>query len=138
MGIEDDLRSRIGELEAENEKLREEGHLTEAEIIEILDGNAAFLDKRHAEIDAIEQRAEQAEAKLRELAEAAAWRAECLEAVDYCLKQRNACIYINNTSESFWERWSRSFWHSTKLFEQAEADYQAALKAAIGDLYENN
>jgi len=89
MADEEVIKARIRELEAENEKLREEGHLTEAEIIEILDGNAAFLDKRHAEIDAIEHRAdrlavvadalasereelkaraERAEAKLRDLA----------------------------------------------------------------------
>ena len=89
------------------------------------------------ECEELKARAERAEAKLRNLAETAAWRAECLEAVDYCLKQRNTCIYINNTSKSFWERWNRSYRHSTKLFEQAEADYRAALKAALGEQHEN-
>jgi len=150
MGIEDDLRSRIGELEAENEKLREEGHLTEAEIIEILDGNAAFLDKRHAEIDAIEQRAdrlavvadalaseceelktraERAEAKLRNLAETAAWRDEC---------NAIASWFELPSISTFTDQWDDADAEFANTKSKAEADYQAALKAAIGDLYENN
>jgi len=121
MTDEEAIKARIRELEAENEKLREEA--------------TSLLDKRHAEIDAIEQRAERAEAKLRELAEAAVWRAECLEAADHCFMQRNTFVYSKKDiwKRSFWERWNRSYRHSTKLFKQANADYQAALKAAIGE-----
>jgi len=78
----------------------------------------------------------EAKTKLHKLAETMAWRAECDEAASYCFGKRNDFAVIGNDTQrrEFWERWDKSFRHSTKLFKQANADYQAALKAAVGGM----
>lgn len=59
--------AQVIKLEAEVEALRDEGHLMADEVEQILDTSSEFLDKRHAEIDAIETAAK---SKLRELVDA--------------------------------------------------------------------
>ncbi|RKY05767.1 MAG: hypothetical protein DRP66_10205 [Planctomycetota bacterium] len=167
MTDEEAIKARIKELEAENEKLREEGHLTEAEIIEILDGNAAFLDKRHAEIDAIEQRAdrlavvadalaseceelktraERAEARLRDLAEAAIHKDkiedDCNETVVKWMSGEASEEQANAAHDAYNEAYDayQDALKVVELFEQLmeekylalkDSSYQAALKAAL-------
>lgn len=70
-----------------------------------------------------------AEAKLRELAEAAEWRDECDEARRYCFWRREDYSRTNK----HWHRWGESLWHAIQLLDEAEAAYQAAaLKAKEG------
>ena len=69
------------------------------------------------------------EAKLRELVEAAEWRDECQGAKDHCFWRRED--YADRSDG--WNRWDHSVVMAMDNLDRAEADYQAALKAAKED-----
>lgn len=71
-------------------------------------------------------RAEDYKAKLRELVDATEWREEVSEARRYCHWRREDYY----STDKRWHRWNESLWHSIQLLDEAEAAYQAALKAA--------
>ena len=79
------------------------------------------------EYEELKTRAEQAEAKLRNLAQAEVWRNRCFNAMDRYLSKRNTYVYKSKD----WKRWNRAFWRAVNLLEKAKENYQAALKAIV-------
>lgn len=82
-------------------------------------GRDEDLDKAAAD------RIERVEARIRKLVEAAEWRDECLEAKDWCYRMK-----VAEWTPGGCKRWEKSYDHSIKILESAEASYQTALAAA--------
>jgi molecular chaperone GrpE (heat shock protein) len=77
-------------------------------------------------MEAMKQRAERAEAKLRELAEAAAWRDECNEMAPW--------FSLPSTS-TLTDQFDDADAEFARTKSKAEADYQAAIKSAMEDTW---
>jgi hypothetical protein len=80
-----------------------------------------------------QKRIDHFEAKLRELAEAAEWRDECVAAVAHCLYRRESCwkmVSVSIDPSGYRKRWEKAVDHAKMLAEAAEVAYQAAIGAA--------
>lgn len=86
---------------------------------------AIDVAQRHWYYKAAADRIEQDAARIRKLVEAAEWRDECLEAKEWC-----EWMKVAEWTPGGCKRWEKSYDHSIKILESAEAAYQAALEAS--------
>ena len=125
--IEDysEARDRVDRLAEDYSEVRDRAD----RLAVVADALASELSQRYDEMDALWWVAVCTEGKLGELAEAAEWRDECQGAKDHCLWRREDYF----AGDDRWDRWDHSFIMAIDYLDRAEADYQAALKAAKGE-----
>jgi hypothetical protein len=105
--------------------------MAEDDLINILDTNAVFLDKRHTEIDAVEDRVARFEYLLRELVEAADWRDECRETFMRIKHDAKYWTARNRDGYSYAHLKARIMCHALSEIDETLTEAMLSVDAAI-------